>query len=391
MLRSLLRHLPVRITIRLHDAARAMRLRRHLQAESAAPIALVATHELSLSGAPRVALDVARVLREDGYRVVVLSQADGPMRAEFEALGALVLIDLVPGRNRPYLQRLATRAEIAFANTVLSAALVDAWAPHVPTCWYLHELSAFETLAASGALAGPLAGATRIWAGSELCAERVRPYRNDVVVLPYGLEPIREGARGGAGETDGGRLQIAVFGSIEPRKGQDLALDGLALLDDADRAKLRLRLYGRQLDPNFAQRILQRCEAMPEASFDGELDHAGYRAALAQTDCVLISSREDTAPLVSIDALSARRMLLLTRAIGTSAWLSDGIDALIEVQADAPSMASLFQRALAARSRAAEIGAAAKASFDANFSPAAFARRLNAEFASAKSRWSRQG
>jgi glycosyltransferase involved in cell wall biosynthesis len=210
------------------------------------------------------------------------------------------------------------------------------------------------------------------------------------VVLPYGLEPIREAPQNGFGKNREEGLQIAVFGSIEPRKGQDLALEGLAMLDSADRAKLRLRLYGRQLDPHFARHVLQKCEAMPEASFDGELDHVGYRAALAQTDCILISSREDTAPLVSIDALSAGRMLLLTRAIGTSAWLSDGIDALIEDQADAASMARLFRRALEAKPFAAEIEAAAKASFDAIFSPVAFGHRFNAEIALAKSDWSRQ-
>ncbi|WP_162244380.1 glycosyltransferase family 4 protein [Sphingomonas sp. Leaf339] len=384
-MRSLLRHLPVRITIRLHDAARAIRLRRHWQRKNPAPIALVSTHELSLSGAPRVALDVARVLRDGGHQIIVISQSDGPMRVEFEQLGALVLIDLLPGRNRPYLHWLAERAEVAFANTVLSASLVDAWAARVPTCWYLHELSAFETLAAAGVLANPLAGAARVWAGSELCARLVRPYRADVMVLPYGLEPIQEVSPNRSSEGEEGRLQIGIFGSIEPRKGQDLALDGLAMLDPADRAKLRLHLYGRQFDRELTNYVLQQCDTMPEASFDGELDAASYRTALARTDCILISSREDTAPLVSIDALSAGRVLLLTRAVGTSAWLSDGIDALIEEQADVSAMARLFRRALATRPYGAEIGAAAKASFDANFSLTAFATRLNDEFALAKS------
>lgn len=388
LLRGLWRYLPVRVAIRLHDAERAVLLRRRVQKISA-PIALVSTHELSLSGAPRVALDVARVLRDSGYQIIALSQTDGPLRAEFEQLGALIIIDLVPSRAHPYLQRLAGQAEIAFANTVSSAALVDAWAAHVPTCWYLHELSAFATLAASGALAGPLGGATRIWAGSELCAALVRPYRNDVVVLPYGLEPVPEKPQNHSREEED-RLQIGVFGSIEPRKGQDLALDGLEMLDRADRAKLHLRLYGRQLNPGFARDVLQRCRTMPEASFGGELDHAGYRTALVESDCILISSREDTAPLVSIDALSAGRMLLLTHAVGTSAWLSDEIDALIEEQTDASSMANLFRRALAARPRAAEIGAAAKACFDTTFSPAAFKSRINAEITSAKSRWNGQ-
>lgn len=383
--RSLLQHLPVRIQTRLHDVARATRLRRHWRFCDAAPIALVGTHDLSPSGAPRVALDVAQVLHSAGYRIVVVSMADGPLRADFERLGALILIDLLPARRRPYLRRLAARAEIAFVNTYMAAALVDAWAEHVPTCWYLHELSAFADLAATGIFDVPLKGAARIWAGSELCARLVRPYRDDVVVLPYGLEPIREVPGWGPDKRGDNLLRIAVFGSIEPRKGQDLALDGLAMLDPADRTQIRLRVYGRPLDPVFARDVMQRCDAIPEASFEGELDHAGYRTALVDNDAILVSSREDTAPLTSIDALSAGRILLLTHAIGTSAWLEDGVDALIEEQADAAGMARLFQRALVARPRAAEISIAAKARFEAVFSRGAFVRRVSAEIVLAKS------
>ena len=384
--RSLLQHLPVRIQTRLHDAARAMRLHRYRRLRDAAPIALVGTHDLSPSGAPRVALDVAQVLHASGYRIVVVSMVDGPLRADFERLDALILIDLLPARRRPYLRRLAAHAEIAFVNTYMAAALVDAWAKHVPTCWYLHELSAFADLAATGIFDSPLTGAARIWAGSELCARLVRPYRDDVVVLPYGLEPIREVPGRAPDERSDDPLRIAVFGSIEPRKGQDLALDGLVMLDPADRVRMRLRVYGRPLDPVFARDVVQRCDVIAEASFEGELDHAGYRAALVDNDAILVSSREDTAPLTSIDALSAGRMLLLTRAIGTSAWLDDGVDALIEEQADAAGMARLFQRALAAKPRATEIGAAARMRFEAVFSRGAFARRIHTEIIVAKSK-----
>lgn len=389
---SPLRLLPVRIRVRLHDASRAVRLAGYMRRKEAAPIALVATHELSLTGAPRVALDVVRVLCNSGYRVIVLSQSDGPMRADFIRLGALVLIDLLPGRNRSYLKRLAEHAEIAIVNTAFSAPFVSAWSSYVPTCWYLHEASILEEHAALGILSEPFSRAARVWAASEFCASFVKPYRQDVaVVVPHGLRLADEPQHAVSHKKAATPLRIAVIGSIESRKGQDLALEALAQLDPVERGQIHLHVYGRQSDTTFFHDVRQRCKIISEASFGGELDTAAYRAVLTTVDCILVSSREDALSLVSIDALSAGRMLLLTRAVGVSAWLRDDVDALIEEHADIPDMVRLLRRALLARSRAASIGAAAQANFEANFSPAAFATRLHAEFALIKSGWTAKG
>ncbi|WP_390547402.1 glycosyltransferase family 4 protein [Qipengyuania sp. MTN3-11] len=356
-----------------------LRLARPPRIANDRPLALVATHDLSLSGAPRTALDLARALMQLGHHVVAVAMADGPMRAEYEAAGVTLLIDPVPRRNARYLRSLARRAEVALANTVVCAPLVDAWARHVPVCWYLHELSFLEHLLRTGRIARPLADAGRVWTGSELCAQIVRPYRRDTVVLPYGLTPVPPGK-----PHDDGLLHIGIFGSIEPRKGQDLALDGLLYLAPEDRERIRLHFYGRLLDPEFARTWQKHCETIPQAEYGGELDQAAYRAMLGRMDAILVCSREDTAPLVSIDALSSQRLLLLTKAVGTSTWLTDGAEALIEEEADALAMARLYERALAAWPERARIGAAARARFDRTFAWDTFVARLEEEVATAR-------
>lgn len=378
---ALLARLPNRVSRYGHDLLRGRDLSAFRQGSGSAPLALLASHDLSLSGAPRIVLEMAQALLDRGSRVVVVAMADGPMRAEFEAAGATVLIDPRPRQRARYLRQLAEQAEIAIANTVASAPLVAAWAPVVPTIWYLHEVSLLERVLESGRIDRPLAMAAQIWAGSEICAAIVRARRPEVLVLPYGVEPIS-----GTGPASSGPLEIGVFGSIERRKGQDLALAGLAQLDAAQRQAIRLRLFGRVLEPDFAAGVLRDCEKMEEASFEGERDRAGYVAAIAGMDAVLVCSRDDTLPLVSIDALSAGRMLLLTRAVGTAEWLEDDVDALIEKGTDAAAMRALFARALAARPRAAEIGAAARDRFERCFSRQAFVHSFFAQIEAAKGR-----
>lgn len=48
------------------------------------------THSLCLSGAPKVVLDLAILLKQQGHEINVISLAEGPLRKEFEALGISV-------------------------------------------------------------------------------------------------------------------------------------------------------------------------------------------------------------------------------------------------------------------------------------------------------------
>ncbi|UVI40851.1 glycosyltransferase family 4 protein [Qipengyuania spongiae] len=376
LLRRVLARMPKRLSRFGYALLRPMRLPRLANDQ---PLALVATHDLSLSGAPRTALDLARALMQMGYQVVAVAMADGPMRKEYEAAGVTLLIDPMPRRKARYLRNLATKAEIALANTVVCAPLVDAWSKYAPVCWYLHELSLLEHLLQQGRIARPLTNAGRIWTGSELCARIVRPYRLDTVVLPYGLAPVSAGT-----PFDNDFLDVGIFGSVEPRKGQDLAIDGLLRLAPEDRARIRLHFYGRLLDPLFAKGFLDHCATIEQATYGGELDQADYRAMLGRMDAILVCSREDTAPLVSIDALSAERLLLLTRAVGTSAWLNDGEEALIEQEASAAAMSRLYERALAAWPDRMRIGSAARARFDQTFAWDTFVNQLEKEIVAAR-------
>ena len=52
----------------------------------------VITHELALSGAPKVALEVTAMLLAHGVRVNVISLFDGPLRSSFEKLGVKVTV-----------------------------------------------------------------------------------------------------------------------------------------------------------------------------------------------------------------------------------------------------------------------------------------------------------
>ncbi|MCH4891845.1 hypothetical protein GO308_01815 [Sphingomonas sp. SFZ2018-12] len=373
----LLARLPRRLRGPGYALLRRPALRAIAADRSTRPLALLATHDLSRSGAPRTVLEIAAPLLEQGYRVIVFSMAEGPMRGAFEELGIPVLIDPTPGATSAYLRDLADRATIALCNTVVTAGFVAAWGDRVPTIWYLHELSLLKDLIDRGRLRLPFARAARVWSGSEISAAIARAGRADVSVFPYGMAPIGEAP---PPRTDG-RLRIGVFGSVEARKGQDLLADGLELLNPVQLAELDVRVFGRVLDPAFARPVLARAKAQGLFDYGGELDAASCHRAMLDVDAVLVCSREDTLPLVSLDALGCGRVLMLLPGVGTRNWITDNVSGLIAADASGPAVAELLSRALATRARLPEIAAAGRDVFDRHFSQAEFRQRLLAEIA----------
>ncbi|MDB6116010.1 MAG: tuaC 2 [Lacunisphaera sp.] len=112
------------------------------------------THNLSHEGAPLFLLEYARHLqRETGLKLAVTSAREGPLRREFEALGATVrVVDLAPlaqPRNAASLRRgleaVAKTVDLRDARLVVANTISSWWAVHLahrarrPALLYIHE------------------------------------------------------------------------------------------------------------------------------------------------------------------------------------------------------------------------------------------------------------
>ena len=342
----------------------------------AGPHVLLVTNDLSQSGAPLLVFEMATLLLADGYLPIVASPSDGPFAARFRAIGVKVLIHSSLNSSPSWLSKLACNVRWIICNTVDTAGVVSAVAHHTPTLWYLHEVSLLDDRIERAEFHRAIKTASVLWAGSELCANKLRALRSDVAIVPYGVLPIGSPPSHAAALP----LRVGVFGSIERRKGQDLAINAIGLLSDKEREMIVLTLYGRILDVEFSRTVLSQAQALG-IKYVGELSRDAYERAMAESDAVLVSSRDDTLPLVSIDALGLGRILLLSPQVGTAAWLQQGVNVFVAPNGSSEGLATLLRIALARMNDAQIIGAEARRAFDANFSRDAFHRRLRAGYA----------
>ncbi|WP_375396961.1 glycosyltransferase family 4 protein [uncultured Sphingomonas sp.] len=338
---------------------------------------MLVSHDLSHSGAPILLLQVARILLAADWDVTLLSFAPGELSRSFLDLGVPVLIDRNAGPTlRENLAAIGAAVDGALCNTVATRSAVEAIAPDVPSIWYLHEVSLLEEMLSSDAsLARAIALPRHLWAGSELSARLVRPFRPEIAVVPYGLEPIK-----GAGTTQaaGGRehVRMAVFGSYEPRKGQDLLVQAFKTLPAEMRSRCRIDMFGRVLEQDYHARLVDDARDCPEIVLHDALTTDRYREEILASDAVIIPSRDDTLPLVSLDALGAGRVLMCTATTGTSAYLVPGKSGYVARDASARAIAAMLSEALAGQAGWPDVAAEGENVFRASFSTAAFADRL---------------
>ena len=344
-------------------------------AESASVRMLLVTNYLEANGAPQLVVEMAAAFLTLGCEVIVASPSDGPLRQALQQIGATVLIapDMISDGSRT-MQALARAVDVAICNTVVTDQAVILLSLRIPCYWYVHEVSLLEDRLKDPKFAATVQACQRLWAGSELPATLLRPFRADVSVVPYGLNPLQMPATSPGAANQ--KLKIGLFGSIEPRKGQDLALAAMARLKPETAQTIELHVYGKVLEETFGAAVLKQIAQQPNVCYAGVITHEAYTQRLVDMDAILIPSRDDTLPLVSLDALGCGRVLLTTATVGTSTYLRDGVSGFVATEPTVAAVTDLLERAVAARATWKDVGEAGAAVFGVHFSRNAFVERL---------------
>jgi GT2 family glycosyltransferase len=340
---------------------------------------MIFSHDLTESGAPRAAFDVARTLRNAGHFVVVASPSDGPYRERLRKIGVDVIVDEVLLKQDRNVFDLARNFDKVICNTIVCWPVVAQLHEAVDICWYVHESALIRDFAENipGFTALLQHSGISIWADSRLASRFLSMYDVAHCVIEYGIEDRRVGCCPGP-RHDADRVVIGVFGSYEHRKGQDLAVSGMMSLSRDLRSRAELRLFGRTLQPQFRRDIERTANGNRSIVFFGEVDHDECLSQMAASDIILIPSRDDALSFVGLDALSLGKALVCSRTTGVSDYLEDGRSALILRDNTPEEIGRLLGRAIADNELRLTLGQGAREVYESIFTTQRFAENLGA-------------
>lgn len=343
------------------------------------PDVLFVSHELSLTGAPRMLFYAARQVRLSGGFPVVVSPEDGPLRQEMVEAGIAVIIDESVRHGHFLFERFARNFDLAVVNTIALAGVVRQLSsiPILRTVWWLHEAQALSRPLQE--LQGVHWERVRAICVSQY-ARRFVPPGIAVEVLHNGIPDQRpEPAAAHAAADPAAPLTFILSGTIEPRKGQDILVEAVAMLPAEIRRRCRFLLTGKPwgMDEAFCREIEARIAALPEVEYLGTLDHQEQLGLMAAADVVLCCSRDDSFSLVGMEAAMLSKPLILSDHVGLLEVL-DAESCLVFEAGSAASLAAQLRIAEERRGELRRMGQLARLSFEEELTLDAFGRKFMA-------------
>ncbi|RYH66887.1 MAG: glycosyltransferase, partial [Alcaligenaceae bacterium] len=333
---------------------------------------LFVSHELSLTGAPRMLFYAAAAVVQRGGFAVVVAPEDGPMRHELERAGVVVIIDESIAFDHFLFKGFAKNFDVVVVNTITTALVVRQLSTieDLKIVWWLHEGQALRRYLPTHA---DIAGQNvRLLCVSDYAQSFVpRKYRSSVL---YNAIPDVEVAE----SRSTGVFTFILVGTIEPRKGQDIFVDAVLLLPAEVRRSCEFIIVGKlwELNRPFWNEVSAKMKDVKEISYLGSLEHEQALAKVAGSDVVVCSSRDEAFSLAAVEGAMLRKPTILNKHVGVSGVFKDKESCLLFESGDALSLTERMEFAFRNQHITKQIGKAARTIYEQKLSM----ERFSAEF-----------
>jgi GT2 family glycosyltransferase/SAM-dependent methyltransferase len=340
---------------------------------------LLVSHDLSLSGAPIMLLQLCRLLLARGVFVTVISEQDGPARDMFLSAGAPVIVDTLLLRQHNSFLNFARNFDHIVCNTIITWPVARQMYGLVDTIWWIHEAELIGSMQYVPGFLDTFSLVEKIVAPSEYALQFIRPYHSRPKKLYYGYPDILEERPAPALRKEQiGRIRFSIVGSIEPRKGQDVLLAALQRLSPETLRRIEICIAGRPHDPAFSQQLKDNMKALDhicDIQLVGEVSHSECLDIIRNSDVILCPSRDDPFPVVIVEALCLGKPCIVSTHTGFAEMITHGRDGFVFSSGDCRVLAGIIDRIAQDRSLLIPIAEGARNLYDEHLTPQAFIHR----------------
>lgn len=335
-------------------------------------LVLVAHPSNDLYGADLQMVETVIGLVEAGHQVRVVVPTRGPLTARLRAAGAAVQVVPFPVLRKAIMRpaglvrfgwdaprslvrmiRLIRQLDpdAVVVNTVtIPAWLLAARLAGVPALCHVHEAEDDQARVVRIGIGAPLFAADQTVANSQAAkdaittvlprlAPRIRVVYNGVAESPGQQEPAE-------GTPPGRPFRLVQVGRLSPRKGTDVALEGLALLV-AQGVDATIEICGTAYS-GYEWFEAQLRERATRADLLGRVEFSGYVSDVSgrrrKADVVLVPSRYEPFGNVAVEAMLDHRPVVVAATQGLLEIVRDGVNGLTASPGDPASLAAAIQR-----------------------------------------------
>jgi len=209
-------------------------------------------------------------------------------------------------------------------------------------------------------------GSDAVATTDERTASLLRAYRNDIRIIPPGVDTSsfsrRKHPRPGDFEHE--KVNILHVGRLAKVKGTDLLMDSLQLLSAETRDRISLKIIG---DGPLAPLVSEAARSYPAVQWLGEVPHDRIAPYFANADMFVMPSRSEGLPISMLEAMSCMVPVVGTVVGGIGTYFDERHLTKIP-EPTASAVATALESAVRDKATAARKAAEAKALIDSRFS-----------------------
>ncbi len=279
---------------------------------------LLITHELTYTGAPRSLMNLAKCLLEEGHTVTVWSLETGEFFREFTALGIDVTYVTQSEIESPEGQNAISDFDCVIAGTIFCMDAALAAEKQTSVVLYLGEAANIKKIVSDFSIdVSKLKKIKNIVCVSSYAKKRIESFtgRDDVKVIHNYVEDYSY--KGEMFQRKPGPVKFMVSGTIEPRKGQDIAIKAYRSLfpDTNDKKKASLHLLGKA--PVWSLKYYKTLDIGKGVQHCNEIKRRTDLLKLYnEMDVFIISSRDEACSLVALEAAMLGKAVIVSSHVG---------------------------------------------------------------------------
>lgn len=343
---------------------------------------LLVSHEMSLTGAPRALLNMAIVLKTNGFNPYIFSFRGGPLIDEAKKAGIPAIVDIGRLSSIWYFDEKGNSDLIDFfgsfqtvmLNTIESITTFPiskikgsrklGWIHESATSYKSLSRDEFERLTAD------FNDIFIVGEHARSNARKLTPVADSFKNLYYGVEDLDTSTLADQYKFNDGKLHLLIAGTIEERKGHHILAKAIGKLSDEEKAMIKVHCAGR-IENEKTGEELQRYT--PDVvSMEGNMKHDSLMNLLAGCDVLLCPSLDDPMPIVCTEAFQVGIPVLVSDQTGTASFIRNGENGFIVKGGDADDLARGLHELIKRKAELPSIGKRAYAVYNDNFSAEAF-------------------
>lgn len=340
---------------------------------------LLISHNFSYTGIPVALKNMANVLRRMGYSVLMAAMEGGTFTAELEKQKIDYVTDLAIGYQTQFFIDMLKRFEAIVIGTFSLYHLVDSLEDiQVPILWWIHETddryyAQKETLPCKKTITF-LAGGNRV--------KRVfLEHYQDVTIrkLQYCIPDFHR--RVGSyleRQRNDIDLTIAVIGTMDQRKAQDILLEAIIAMPLQYQLKFNVIMIGRldEVDIAFAERIRSQQKQIQNLEWIEEMIQEDLDVFYENIDVLVCPSRDDPMPIVVTQAMMHKKTCVISDEVGQAEFISQQKNGFVFPSEDVHELQRILMWLIDNREQISEIGEESRKIYESEFSEAVMEQQL---------------